>query len=60
MGALGLRLLKLQQEFAERELHDSTALEFAQAGWEPRSEQEIAADYEAALLELVRSADRDQ
>lgn len=52
-GGIGLRLLQLQTEFANREALANVASEFKKPEWQPRSEQEIAADYEAAIRELL-------
>ncbi|WP_179017491.1 hypothetical protein [Paenarthrobacter nitroguajacolicus] len=54
MADIGIRLLKLQREFAERDERESLAKEFSSPELQPRSEAEIGADYEAALLELLR------
>ena len=48
-----MRILTLQEEFANRHEMRTLASEFRQPDWKPRSDEEIAADYEAALLELL-------
>lgn len=53
MPELGLKLLRLQEEFARRQEDEALAAHLPGAGLTLRSEEEIAADYEAALLELL-------
>ncbi|MBV6758341.1 hypothetical protein [Rhodococcus opacus] len=53
MSDIGLRLLRLQQEFANRGDLVGMAKEFHRPDYGPRSEEEIAADYEEALRELL-------
>lgn len=55
MAEIGIRLLKLQQEYADRTQMEGLANEFSQPDWQPRTEAEIGADYEAAILELLAS-----
>jgi hypothetical protein len=49
---IGLRILRLQKEFLDREDAESTASEFSKPEWAPRTEEAIAGEYEAALREL--------
>lgn len=56
MANIGIRLLKLQQEYADRSQHENLAQEFSKPEWQPRSEAEIGADYEAAILELLAAS----
>lgn len=53
MSEIGLRILRLQKEFLDRGEAECTAAEFNKPEWEPRNEDVIAADYAAALLELL-------
>lgn len=48
------RLLKLQQEFAARDVRLSAAIELDDPSLNPRSEDAIAADYDSALREFMR------
>jgi hypothetical protein len=52
MSEIGLRLLRLQKEFLDREDSESTASEFNKPEWGPRTEEAIASEYEATLREL--------
>ena len=56
MADIGIRLLKLQQEFLARGERESLAKEFSSPELQPRSEAEIGADYEDALLELLSTS----
>lgn len=53
MSEIGLRLLKLQKEFSDRESDLALAGEFRSLNLSPRSVEEIAADYESALREFM-------
>lgn len=53
MDELGMRLLELQAEFANHDLHTAHAAGFAQPGWGPRERRVIAKDFATTLAAFV-------